>query len=148
MPPASKRKADEGASSKSRKRSKTKADFAAAKELVDEILEGNEEDGVGASDAKLLAEYIRALEDEIAAGSGQPKGKSSSQIKDAATKLRAACVSGIKKQMSWKPSCKTGCAKCSYDGVCIFSFSLLLICSCTPASLSYDLVYRMPTIYR
>ncbi|KAJ7059593.1 hypothetical protein C8F01DRAFT_1370487 [Mycena amicta] len=118
MPPASKRKADEGASSTSRKRSKTKADFTAAKELVDEILEDDAEDGVGASDAKLLAEYIRALEDEIAAGSGQPKGKSSSEIKDAASKLRAACVSGIKKQMSWKPSCKTGSAKWSYDGVC------------------------------
>ncbi|KAF8545585.1 hypothetical protein OG21DRAFT_1502203 [Imleria badia] len=36
----------------------------------------------------------------------------------AVEKLRKAANSGIKKQMSWKPSCKTGSAKWVYDGVC------------------------------
>ncbi|KAG1752374.1 uncharacterized protein EDB91DRAFT_1326540 [Suillus paluster] len=32
--------------------------------------------------------------------------------------LRKAAHSGIKKQMTWKPSCKAGTAKWCYDGVC------------------------------
>jgi len=40
------------------------------------------------------------------------------ELDQAAQKLAKAAVSGIKKQMNWRPSCKTGTAKFNYDGVC------------------------------
>ncbi|KAF9037816.1 hypothetical protein BDZ89DRAFT_1157256 [Hymenopellis radicata] len=63
-----------------------------------------------------LAKYARSLEDQIAAS--QPQAKSADQLEAAAEKLRKAARSGIKKQMTWKPSCKTGGSRWMYDGVC------------------------------
>ncbi|KAJ7743260.1 hypothetical protein DFH07DRAFT_749957, partial [Mycena maculata] len=67
-------------------------------------------------EARSISEYARWLEGEVAAS--KPKEMSKEEIRAAAGRLRGACVSGIKKQMVWKPSCKTGGAKWSYDGVC------------------------------
>ncbi|KIY65602.1 hypothetical protein CYLTODRAFT_379196 [Cylindrobasidium torrendii FP15055 ss-10] len=60
-----------------------------------------------------LAQYARSLEE-----SSKAKVKSPAQIEEAAEKLRNAARSGIKKQMTWKPSCKTGGSRWTYDGVC------------------------------
>ncbi|KAF9474290.1 hypothetical protein BDN70DRAFT_884993 [Pholiota conissans] len=65
-----------------------------------------------------LAQYARTLENGAGSSAGVKAGKTKDQIADSAAKLRAAAVSGIKKQMGWKPSCKTGTAKWVYDGVC------------------------------
>ncbi|KAJ7195355.1 hypothetical protein GGX14DRAFT_475144 [Mycena pura] len=118
MPAATKRKSDEGAAAPRAKRSKAAPDFSDAKDMVDALLDGDSDgDGtLSAPEACRLAEYVRWLEREVAAT--KPKQKSSEDIRAAADKLCNACVSGIKKQMAWKPSCKTGGAKWSYDGVC------------------------------
>ncbi|KAF8076719.1 hypothetical protein FPV67DRAFT_1406546 [Lyophyllum atratum] len=63
-----------------------------------------------------LAVYARSLEEQIEAS--KPKEMSPQQLNAAAEKLRAAARSGIRKQMTWKPSCKTGSARWTYDGVC------------------------------
>ncbi|KAJ7661955.1 hypothetical protein DFH06DRAFT_1042855 [Mycena polygramma] len=112
--PATKRKSD-GASGSRAKKSKNAPDHTEAKELVDILLEGDEV-VITASEARTVADYARWLEGEIVAM--KPKEKSADEINQAAEKLRSACVSGIKKQMSWKPSCKNGGARWSYDGVC------------------------------
>ncbi|KAF7375319.1 hypothetical protein MSAN_00418800 [Mycena sanguinolenta] len=85
------------------------------KELIDTLLDGDDI-SISVSEARVVAEYARWLEGEVA--SLKPKEKSSAEISNAAERLRGACVSGIKKQMAWKPSCKTGGAKWTYDGVC------------------------------
>ncbi|KAJ7822952.1 hypothetical protein B0H13DRAFT_1919869 [Mycena leptocephala] len=109
-----KRKSD-GAGGSRTKKSKNAPDHTEAKELIDTVLDG---DGgaLDASEARTIAEYARWLEGEVAAM--KPKERSPEDIARAAEKLRSACVSGIKKQMTWKPSCKSGSAKWSYDGVC------------------------------
>ncbi|KAF5388430.1 hypothetical protein D9615_000671 [Tricholomella constricta] len=63
-----------------------------------------------------LAQYARSLEEQVEAS--KPKERSTQELNAAAVKLRAAARSGIRKQMTWKPSCKTGTAKWAYDGVC------------------------------
>ncbi|KAL0069155.1 hypothetical protein AAF712_003841 [Marasmius tenuissimus] len=63
-----------------------------------------------------LAKYARSLEEKVNAS--KPKEKSPAELEVAAEKLRAAARSGIKKQMTWKPPCKTGSSKWAYDGVC------------------------------
>ncbi|THH17423.1 hypothetical protein EW146_g3382 [Bondarzewia mesenterica] len=72
-----------------------------------------------------LASYARQLEIALAAGAGaggsgsaQPPQKSREQLAAAAEKLCKTVVNGIRKQMSWKPSCKTGSARFVYDGIC------------------------------
>ncbi|KAJ7369131.1 hypothetical protein DFH08DRAFT_676496, partial [Mycena albidolilacea] len=70
------------------------------------------DDAISASEARSMAEYTR-WEGEFAAL--KPKEKSP---EDMTEKLRSTCVLGIKKQISWNPSCKTGDSKWSYDGVC------------------------------
>ncbi|KAH9919463.1 uncharacterized protein BXZ73DRAFT_52546 [Epithele typhae] len=83
-----------------------------------------------------LAKYAQWLETQVAAVDGPvagssataakkksaaapaPAAKTKAQLEADAEKLRRAVVSGIKKQMSWKPSCKTGSAKWLYDGIC------------------------------
>ncbi|PPQ68301.1 hypothetical protein CVT25_001389 [Psilocybe cyanescens] len=63
-----------------------------------------------------LAQYARSLEEEVDAY--KPKAKSPEELELAAEKLANAARSGIRKQMTWKASCKTGTAKWMYDGVC------------------------------
>ncbi|KAJ7434788.1 hypothetical protein B0H11DRAFT_2116406 [Mycena galericulata] len=114
---ATKRKSDASATGGSRsKKAKNAPDFSAAKELVDTLIEGDDDAEISPSEARSIAQYARWLEEELAAT--KPKEKTKEEIDAAAEKLRSACVSGIKKQMAWKPTCKTGGAKWSYDGVC------------------------------
>ncbi|KAF7335789.1 hypothetical protein MVEN_02234900 [Mycena venus] len=112
---ATKRKSSGAVGGSRSKKSKNVPDHTEAKELIDSILE-DDEVTMSASEARALAEYARWLEGEVSAT--KPKEKSPEEISSAAEKLRSACVSGIKKQMTWKPSCKNGGAKWSYDGVC------------------------------
>ncbi|KAG2141602.1 hypothetical protein BD769DRAFT_1427394 [Suillus cothurnatus] len=67
-----------------------------------------------------LAEYANELEQNIQqrGADSAPKAMSADQVAAAVEKIRKAANSGIKKQMTWKPSCKAGTAKWSYDGVC------------------------------
>ncbi|KAG9317786.1 hypothetical protein JVU11DRAFT_2007 [Chiua virens] len=68
-----------------------------------------------------VAEYARHLEEQAqsAPSAGPaPKSMTPEQLQAAVEKLRKAANSGIRKQMGWKPSCKTGSAKWSHDGVC------------------------------
>ncbi|KAJ7748085.1 hypothetical protein B0H16DRAFT_1420794 [Mycena metata] len=113
--PAAKRKSDAITTGPRAKKSKTAPNHAEARELIDTILDGDDVE-ISASEARAMAEYTKWLEGELAAT--KPKEKTAEEIHGAAGKLRNACVSGIKKQMAWKPSCKTNGAKWSYDGVC------------------------------
>ncbi|KDR84064.1 hypothetical protein GALMADRAFT_236702 [Galerina marginata CBS 339.88] len=63
-----------------------------------------------------LAKYARSLEEEV--DSYKPKAKSPQELEAAAEKLANVARSGIRKQMTWKPTCKEGRAKWLYDGVC------------------------------
>ncbi|KAJ7240544.1 hypothetical protein C8J57DRAFT_1478165 [Mycena rebaudengoi] len=65
-----------------------------------------------------LANYARSLEQDVVTAAAAPPPKSEQEIEAAAEKLRVAAVRGIKKSMPWKPTCKEGRAKWSYDGVC------------------------------
>ncbi|KAJ7689009.1 hypothetical protein B0H17DRAFT_937852 [Mycena rosella] len=114
--PAAKRKSDGAASGSRTKKAKNAPDHTEAQELVGSLIEGDGDVEISPSEARVVAEYTRWLEGELAAT--KPKEKSLEEIQAAAEKLRNACVSGIKKQMAWKPTCKTGGAKWSYDGVC------------------------------
>ncbi|KAJ3910369.1 hypothetical protein F5879DRAFT_487962 [Lentinula edodes] len=78
-----------------------------------------------ASDAAVtLAGYTKQLEvalgEALKSSGGIPAAepKTGVELTAAAGKIRKAAVSGIKKQMSWKPSCKTNSSKWSYDGLC------------------------------
>jgi len=82
-----------------------------------------EEEQADAADAVVkLAVYVKELEAALAeakSSEGVPaKRKTRAELEAAADKIAKAAVSGIKKQMSWKPSCKTNSAKWSYDGLC------------------------------
>ncbi|KAJ7119687.1 hypothetical protein C8R44DRAFT_982357 [Mycena epipterygia] len=116
MPVTAKRKSDASASGSRTKKAKNAPDRTEAKELVDTLLEGDGDTEISPSEARSMAEYARWLEGELSAT--KPKEKSPQEIRGAAEKLRNACVSGIKKQMTWKSTCKTGGSKWSYDGVC------------------------------
>ncbi|KAG7088075.1 hypothetical protein E1B28_012106 [Marasmius oreades] len=93
-----------------------------ARLMVDAILADASNYPIPADDADardsfiVLAKYARSLE-EMVSGS-KPKELSPEELEAAAEKLRVAARSGIKKQMTWKPSCKTGGSKWTYDGVC------------------------------
>ncbi|KAI0312279.1 hypothetical protein OF83DRAFT_1041077, partial [Amylostereum chailletii] len=71
-----------------------------------------------------IATYARELENALAAGAGAGGSGSASPVKTpaqleaAVEKIRKAAVSGIKNQMKWRASCKTGGAKWVYDGFC------------------------------
>ncbi|TFK66576.1 hypothetical protein BDN72DRAFT_142928 [Pluteus cervinus] len=115
-----KRKSDGKAPAKSKK-ART-ATFDATAERVKTILDAPEDFDIPADEEETrelvvdLAKYIQALQTDIE--SLKPKTKSREEINAAAAKLQAAACSGIRKQMTWKPSCKTGGARWLYDGVC------------------------------
>ncbi|KAG2013240.1 hypothetical protein CC2G_010173 [Coprinopsis cinerea AmutBmut pab1-1] len=116
MPP--KRKAEESAAAASKKlklveegASKVEAILKDASTF--EVPEGDDE---VRKEMLQLAQYARMLEDELAAL--KPKPKSAEDLAKEVDKLASVICSGIKKQMSWKPSCKTGSAKWVYDGLC------------------------------
>ncbi|TCD70024.1 hypothetical protein EIP91_005276 [Steccherinum ochraceum] len=126
MPAAgTKRKSGAGAGTSKKARTDANA-HASAIALVNTILANPdavtlpEDDDAIVKNYIELAQYVRALETQLAAGgdASGAKTKSSDEIATAVEKIRKAAVSGIKKQMSWKPSCTTGTAKWTYDGVC------------------------------
>ncbi|CAL1700159.1 unnamed protein product [Somion occarium] len=120
---ATKRKSTAGAGVASKK-ARTDNSHEAARALVSEILANPDAYAIPERDEDVrkilieLAEYARALEGQNASGSAGAPPKSKEQLEEAAEKIRRAAHAGIKKQMSWKPSCKTGGAKWSYDGIC------------------------------
>ncbi|KAG8998999.1 hypothetical protein FRB90_012181 [Tulasnella sp. 427] len=68
----------------------------------------------------LIAQYASALSVGDAAGAEGTrivKAISEDKLDEAADKLARAALSQIKKQMVWKPSCKTGGAKWMYEGI-------------------------------
>ncbi|THH18764.1 hypothetical protein EUX98_g8902 [Antrodiella citrinella] len=86
-----------------------------------ENFEISDDDAVIRNELLHLAQYARALEGQVATSGGVGQtgsSKSPEEIADAVEKLRRAAVAGIKKHMSWKPSCNSGTAKWTYDGVC------------------------------
>ncbi|CDO73361.1 hypothetical protein BN946_scf185008.g124 [Trametes cinnabarina] len=139
-----KRKTDENATPLAAKKPRGKASAAqtstannAAAALVNAVLADpqaypipDKEDDVRASFVE-LASYARTLEQEIAtlttdaaahaAGSSAPPArpaKTREQLETEAEKIARAAQSGIKKQMKWRPSCKDGSARWTYDGIC------------------------------
>ncbi|KAI0089183.1 hypothetical protein BDY19DRAFT_993402 [Irpex rosettiformis] len=131
MPPKStgKRKSDAQAVAGSSKKTRTEPPAAI---LVDSILADKqgwalpeEEDDVRQT-LVMLAEYAHALKLELASAeaakensvAAAPK-KTRAELEAAADKIRRSANSGICKMMVWKPSCKVGTAKFSYDGACI-----------------------------
>ncbi|KAI0674213.1 hypothetical protein C8Q78DRAFT_967517 [Trametes maxima] len=128
----SKRKIEDGAPAPA-KRSRSNAAQAATVALVNSILANPKGYPISGSEDIVrkslvdLATYARSLEQQLAGGATLVAGpskavakppRSQEELEEAADKLRRAAQSGIKKQMSWKPSCKTGSAKWSYDGIC------------------------------
>jgi len=79
----------------------------------------NQEDAAEA--AVKLAQYTKELETALAlskSSGGGPKQRTKAELEAAAENIRKAAVSGITKQMKWRPSCKYDEAKWVYDGVC------------------------------
>ncbi|KAJ8594022.1 hypothetical protein M405DRAFT_930448 [Rhizopogon salebrosus TDB-379] len=122
--PAQKRKSDAGQPSSSKK---SRASHSSAKALVKAILADRDSYPIPDSDEDIrqslveLAEYVTELEQDIKqleVGAGSAQALTADQLDAAIEKIRKAAHSGIKKQMTWKPSCKTGTAKWCYDGVC------------------------------
>ncbi|KAI0635082.1 hypothetical protein C8Q77DRAFT_1054993 [Trametes polyzona] len=146
QPSGSKRRNDDSAAiAAPAKRARGNAAHAATIAVINSILANPKSYPISGSEEVVrkslvdLAKYARSLEEQIAeltgstasapvAGSSKaatgvvaarPKpAKSQAELETAAEKIRRAAQSGIKKQMSWKPSCKTGSAKFSYDGIC------------------------------
>ncbi|KAH7931151.1 hypothetical protein BV22DRAFT_814 [Leucogyrophana mollusca] len=127
MPP--KRKSDAGESSSAPKKARANTKHAFARALITDILADTTSYPIPDDDDDIrrsliqLACYARDLEMEVqqgtsAADSSSPKELSPEQLAAAVEKIRKAANSGIRKQMTWKPSCKTGSAKWVYDGVC------------------------------
>ncbi|KAI8986871.1 hypothetical protein BD414DRAFT_461329 [Trametes punicea] len=111
---------------------------SAAAALVDAVLANPVAYPVPASEDAVrqsllgLASYARALEQQVATLSGAASqvsvassggqvmapAKSQEELASTAERIRRAAQSGIKQQMKWRPSCKTGSAKWTYDGIC------------------------------
>ncbi|KAF8322598.1 hypothetical protein DL93DRAFT_2071449 [Clavulina sp. PMI_390] len=86
-------------------------------ELVARVLDGAAAGALVPADDTtqlLLAKYARFLESAGASGKIKP---TADQVSTSVEKMRKAACSGIKKQLTWKPSCKTGSAKWTYDGI-------------------------------
>ena len=96
-----------------RKRARTSSAHAAAKGLVDEIIDASENyelpdnDGEIIATVQQLAEYARHLEkqldfaDKVAVQApAAPAKKTPEELAEAAEKIRKAAAAGIKKQMS------------------------------------------------
>jgi len=128
MPP--KRKSDAAETASRSKKMRANDAHASAVALVNAVLANpgtyeipDDDDAIRESFVE-LATYAKALEGVLAArapvvgSTAQPQSKTKEQLEEEAEKIRKAANSGIKKQMTWKPSCKTGSAKWSYDGIC------------------------------
>ena len=91
-------------------------DYSVTEGLIDEIIARKGDMDIDAGEALSIAEYAKYMKETAAAL--KPVEKSAEQVQEAAAKLKGAAASGIKKQMKWRPSCKTSGAAWSYDGVC------------------------------
>ncbi|KIP10847.1 hypothetical protein PHLGIDRAFT_183747 [Phlebiopsis gigantea 11061_1 CR5-6] len=123
---------DAEGSSTTRKRSRVVDPHAGAKEFVDKVIDAGDSDNFTFpvdnnelfSQIHDVAQYVRSLEEQVKAANNavadavEAKKKSPEELEAAAEKIRKAAVAGIKKQMSWKPSCKQNSAKWLYDGIC------------------------------
>ncbi|KAJ3490750.1 hypothetical protein NLI96_g1219 [Meripilus lineatus] len=124
MPAARKRKSDAATSAGKSKKARAVDPHAKAIALVNAILsdpdeyEIPEDEDVIRDSLVELAQYARDLEGQVASGSTAAPQKTKEQIEAEVEKLRRAANAGIRKQMGWKPSCKTGSAKWAYDGIC------------------------------
>ncbi|CAE7145794.1 unnamed protein product [Rhizoctonia solani] len=69
-----------------------------------------------------VARYAKSLEGSVAVagqtGRDAPPPKTPEQIQAEVTRIKTLINRGIKKLMTWKPSCKYGGSKYSFDGVC------------------------------
>ncbi|KAI0047377.1 hypothetical protein FA95DRAFT_1559222 [Auriscalpium vulgare] len=123
--PTRKRKSDASGPAKATPKKARASASSGAQALVTAVLantaqytESSDPDALGKAVIE-LATYARQLENALAAGGGGgAKTKTPEELEAAAAKLRKAAVSGIKSQMKWRPTCKTGGAKWTYDGVC------------------------------
>ncbi|KAI0787187.1 hypothetical protein BC629DRAFT_496645 [Irpex lacteus] len=131
MPPKRKSDARGPSTSKNLKARTSTTDIHPAATLVDSILANKQACTLPQGEASTrqtlvqLAEYAHALKLELAEAQTANatmvpalKKKTLEELEAAADKIRNAANSGICKQMSWKPSCKLGTAKFSYDGAC------------------------------
>ncbi|KAH8118781.1 hypothetical protein DFH11DRAFT_1502574 [Phellopilus nigrolimitatus] len=129
-PKSNKRKSDAGATASSSKKTKTDdAAYASAKDHVKSILADPESFDIESDEANVrrvfveLAEYASSLEADVKSlvqesTKPSPPAKTPEKIESEADRLGNTIVSGIKKQMSWKPSCKTNSSKFVFDGFC------------------------------
>ncbi|CAE6441830.1 unnamed protein product [Rhizoctonia solani] len=131
-PPASasagtKRKSTARASSS--KRAKTSQDpFAETKNAIQTVLASPESFSLPTGDSEYrklvvsIAQYAKSLEGSVAvAGStakAAPPPKTPEQVAAEAERVTNQINRGVTKLMAWKPSCKNGSAKYSFDGVC------------------------------
>ncbi|KAG1763191.1 hypothetical protein EDD22DRAFT_518591 [Suillus occidentalis] len=121
--PVQKRKSDAREMSSSKK---SRTSHSSAKALIKTILAHPDTYPIPDDDEDIrqsmveLAQYAQELEqDTQQTGAGSaPKAMNADEVAAAVEKIRKAANSGIKKQMTWKPSCKAGTAKWCYDGVC------------------------------
>ena len=91
-------------------------DHSAARALVEDVLVLKGELEATPSQVLSIAAYARHLEEMV--GQLTPKEKTREEIKKESDKLKKAAVSGIKKQMKWRASCKYKGSPWVYDGVC------------------------------
>ncbi|KAG8720163.1 hypothetical protein FRC08_001053 [Ceratobasidium sp. 394] len=114
---------------KKKRTKKTQPDpFANAKEIVQNVLASPDSFAMPKDDAEVrgwmlsVAQYAKSLEGSVAVAgsSGQPAPppKTPQQIQAEVERIADMVNKGIRKQMSWKPSCKHGGATYAFDGVC------------------------------
>ncbi|CUA75273.1 hypothetical protein RSOLAG22IIIB_05810 [Rhizoctonia solani] len=102
--------------------------YQTAKDHVETVLADPESFRLPASDQEIremfatIARYTKSLEGSVAVagqtGRDAPPPKTPEQIQAEVTRIKTLITRGIKKLMTWKPSCKHGRAKYAFDGVC------------------------------
>eukprot|EP01099_Mayorella_cantabrigiensis_P005328 TRINITY_DN4218_c0_g1_i1.p1 TRINITY_DN4218_c0_g1~~TRINITY_DN4218_c0_g1_i1.p1 ORF type:complete len:214 (-),score=18.34 TRINITY_DN4218_c0_g1_i1:196-792(-) len=109
------------------KRAKTDP-YANTKSIIQGVLASPESFALPGNEAEVrslvlsIAQYAKSLEGSMAvagsSGKPAPPPKTAEEVAAEADRLATMINRGISKQMSWKPSCKTGSAKFAFDGVC------------------------------
>ncbi|VDB96593.1 unnamed protein product [Peniophora sp. CBMAI 1063] len=98
---------------KARTSTSTVDPYAQTRELIAAVIANPA--GYG-EDVVRLAQYAHALQTG-AVSAPKPK-KNAEQLEKDVEKIKTAAYRGIKAQFKWRPSCKTGGARWSYDGFC------------------------------
>ncbi|TFL04307.1 hypothetical protein BDV98DRAFT_636489 [Pterulicium gracile] len=99
-----------------RKKAAAVVNHSAARALVEDVLVLDGDLEATLSQVLSTAAYARHLEETVRQLT--PKGKTCQEIDHESDKLRKAAVSGIKKQMKWRASCKHQGSPWVYDGIC------------------------------